>query len=39
MVTGTTDVRTTLEERLRFESMLADLSSGLVTIKAAEIDE
>lgn len=37
---GTTTVRRSdLEERLRFESMLADLSSGLVNIEPAMVDE
>lgn len=32
------DLRSRLEERLKFESMLADLSSGFVNVEPAEVD-
>ena len=38
MTTGTTGLRTALEERLRFESMLADLSSRFVNIEPSLVD-
>jgi PAS domain S-box-containing protein len=38
MTTGTTDSKATLEERLRFESMLADLSSRFVDLGPALVD-
>lgn len=39
MTVTTGNAKSTLEERLQFESMLADLSSGFVTVEPSEVDD